>query len=420
VYEKGVPPVTTEAGFLRALALFLELIPGATVASALISHGTNGVMPTIPLSLERVNALIGKEIPKNDVIRILENLDCHVVVNPESQNLKAESVTVTPPLHRMRDLQGAHDLIEEIGRIYGYDRIENVMPMAELRIPERDQRMHKMRDQLRSAQYFETVPLSFLSEQQFRKAGFDPAHAIRIENPLGDDTALLQTSTLPALLIHAEKNLLATGTLRTFHWSHVFGKDTPEHLELSMLISTRDATDLLHDPFLQTKESMITALHAAGYTVTIAPTKNLPAYAHPGRIADVMFGKEIVGQIFEVHPTIRSTFNIPGRAAATIINLHALLKHEPKVMHAEPLPLFPSVIYDVTFTRTHDKHIAALLEKAEKASDLLESVVVHDLYQKSGSDTYNATLRFTYRSAERTLTEDEAKKAHDVVLKAIN
>ncbi len=415
VYEKGIQPITAEVGFNRALELMLDLIPGAKLISEKEEWGTNGHTPTIPLSIERTQTLIGKEIAEKDIVRILTDLDCAVETGP-----KKGTLTVTPPLARGRDLQGAHDLIEEVGRIYGYDRIENVMPMANLRIPERDQRMHKLRDVLKADGYFETVPLSFLSKQQMQKAKIDFSNAVEIENPLGNDTALLQTSTFPALLIHAEKNLRTAETLRTFHWSQVFAKGKPEHLEMSLLTTTRDTTNLLNDPFLETKETLIAALRTAGYDVTIAPTKTIPAYAHPGRTADVLFEKKVIGQIFEVHPTVRQTFDIPGRAAAAIINMHELFAHAPKKILAKPLALFPAVVYDVTLTRTHSDHIENLLEKARKASDLLESVVVHDLYQKAGSDTYNATLRFTYRSAEKTLTEDEAKKAQETVEKAIS
>ncbi len=412
VYEKGIQPITAEEGFNRALELILELVPGAKIASEKEEWGTNGTAPVLTVSTDHVNALIGKVIPDAEIIRILEDLGCTV-------SGKKETLSVTIPLQRLRDLKEERDLIEEIGRVYGYDKVENIMPMADIRIPHRDNRIHKLRDVLKSAMYLETVPLSFLSKNQMEKTGFDAKEAIEIENPLGDDTALLQTSTLPALLIHAEKNLLAAGTLRTFHWSHVFAKKIPEHLELSMLTSTRESTDLLHDPFLETKEAMKQALCASGYCVSIAPTKTIPAYAHPGRVADVLFNKEVIGQIFEVHPTIRKTFEIPGRAAAAIINIHDLFAHDPKKILAKPLSLFPAVTYDVTMTKTHSDSIDALLEKARKASPLLENVVVHDLYQKSGSDTYNLTLRFTYRSEEKTLTEDEAKKAHEAVTKAI-
>jgi phenylalanyl-tRNA synthetase beta chain len=415
VYEKGVPPVTTERGFMRAVELFCELIPGATIASSLLSEGTNGTPPTIPLSVEKVNARIGAKIPEQRMIEILEDLGCTVKKGPAKGTL-----TVTAAPHRMRDIAGDHDLIEEIGRIFGYENVENVMPTAELRIPERDQRIHRMRDALKGIGYMETVPLSFVSKQLLEKSGCDPALAVEIENPLGDETALLQTSTLPHLLAHAEKNLLAAGTLRTFHWSHVFEKGKPEHLELSMMIVTRENTGLLDDPFLQTKEDMLGAIKAAGYDVTITSIKDVPSYAHPGRIATIMLGKEAIGNIFEVHPSIRAHFDLPNRAAAATVNLHALLKHPPAAHHAQEIPLFPAVVYDVTLTRTHKDNIDTLLQKAK--NELLESVVIHDLYAgKPLTDgQYNVTLRFTYRSPERTLTEDEAKAAHEKVVKAIS
>ena len=424
VYEKCVPPITTEKGFMRALELMLELIPGAKIVSALESKGDNGKAPTISLSLDRVQSLIGADIPEKTVIKILEDLECTVVSKNDnskeakSQKLKAKSFIITPPLHRLRDIKDSRDLIEEIGRIYGYANVENVMPMADIRIPERDQRIHNMRDTLKAINYIETVPLSFTSKQLLEKSGFDPAHAIEIENPLGDETALLQTSTLPQLLAHAEKNLLQAGTLRTFHWSHVFEKGKPEHLELSMLLATREETKLLDDPFLLMKEEMLRALKAAGYDLTIAETKDIPAYAHPGRIAAVMFGKEKVGDVFEVHPTIRKHFDLPNRAAAAIINLHALLKNPPIAQTIKNLSLFPAVVYDVTITRTQKDSLDALLKKAQQGNELLESIVVQDLYSgKPLTDgQYNLTLRFTYRSQERTLTEEEAKAAHEKVM----
>ena len=428
VYEKCVPPITTEKGFMRALELMLELIPGATIVSALESKGDNGKAPTISLALNRVQALIGTDISEKTVIKILEDLECSVTRNEKENSkkttpysLQPTTYVVTPPLHRLRDIKDSRDLIEEIGRIYGYANVENVMPMADVRIPERDQRIHNMRDTLKAINYIETVPLSFTSKQLLEKSGFAPVHAIEIENPLGDETALLQTSTLPQLLAHAEKNLLQAGTLRTFHWSHVFEKGKPEHLELSMLLATREETKLLDDPFLLMKEDIQRALKAAGYDLTIAETKDIPAYAHPGRIAAVMFGKEKIGDVFELHPTIRKHFDLPNRAAAAIINLHALLKNPPITKTIRQLSLFPAVVYDVTITRTQKDSLDALLKKAQQGNELLENIVVQDLYSgKPLTDgQYNLTLRFTYRSQERTLTEEEAKAAHEKVIKSI-
>lgn len=414
VYEKGMPHITAGLGFARALRLFLELCPDADITSGHLQWGSDGEAPTIPLSLENVRGRIGVDIAEKDITRILKDLDFDVRKGP-----KKGTLTVVPPLHRLRDIEGEHDIIEEVGRIFGYDNVPDVMPEAVLRIPDRDLRVHRMRDQLKADAYVEIVPLSFVSSQLLTKAGFDPAEAVEVENPLGDETALLQTSTLPHLLAHAEKNLLLAGDrLRTFHWSHVFHKDEPERLELGLLHATRGQTDLLHDPFLQLKKEVLDAMDA---TVDIQAAKDIPSIAHPGRCAVIRYDKDIIGYLFEIHPQIREKFDIAGRAAAAIIDLTTLLAIRPLTKAVRSLPSFPSVSYDVTLTRTHKQHITHLLAEARRASELLEDVVIHDLYAgkplKEGE--YNATLRFTYRSLEKTLTEDEAKAAHANVLAAI-
>ncbi|HVW66940.1 MAG TPA: phenylalanine--tRNA ligase subunit beta [Candidatus Peribacteraceae bacterium] len=417
IYEKGMPAIAASLGFARALRLFVELCPNASVTSGQLQWGTDGSAPTIPVSLEHIQSRIGVDIAEKDVTRILKDLEFDVRKGPKKGNL-----TVTPPLHRLRDIEGEHDVIEEVGRIFGFDNVPEVMPEAMLRIPQRDNRIHSLRDQLKADRFVEIVPLSFVSAQLLKKAGLDPSEAVEVENPLGDETALLQTSTLPHLLAHAQQNLLLAGdTLRSFQWSHVFHKDEPERLELGLLHTSRVQTDLLHDPFLQLKEELLHAIGAANEAIDIEAAKDVPAIAHPGRAAVIRHGNDIVGYLFEIHPMIRANFDMVGRAAAAVLDLTTLFALKPASKPVEALPAYPSISYDVTLTRTHQKHIAHLLQEARRASELLEDVVIHDLYAgkplKEGE--YNATLRFTYRSAEKTLTDDEAKAAHAKVMKSI-
>ncbi len=416
IYEKGVPPITTEQGFIRALELFLELLPNAKLVSSLESYGDNGKAPTIELTTEQICMSLGIDIPEKIIVKILEDLGFKVK-KAGSRKPEASVLSVTAPLHRLRDIRGSHDIIEEVGRIYGYDKLEGVMPTAELRIPERDNRLHTMRDTLKSQNYFEIVPLSFVSEHVMKKVMMPVTHAIEIENPLGEETALLQTSTLPHLLVHAEKNIrLVEETLKTFHWSHVFTKGKPERVEFSSLIASRTDTDLLHDPFLEAKENIMLAAKHAGYEIDVKEMKDIPAYAHPGRTAELTYEGKVIGTVFEIHPTIRATFDLPARAAAATLDISTLFALSAKHASAKPLPLFPAVSYDITIPRTHSSHVADLLAKAKSESTLLESIVIHDLYQKKNEDAYQLTLRLTYRSQERTLTEDEVKKEHEKVL----
>jgi len=415
VYEKNVPKVMAKEALIRAVELFLAHVPGARIVSKMESFGDDGKATPIELPASRLARLLGVQIPDEEVKRILEALGFNV----KSKKAKNDTVfTVTPPLTRLNDIRNDQDLVEEVGRIYGYDAIEAVLPSAKIAPPQRDQRLHRLRDGLKEAGYVETLPLSLVGSALIEKADMNDSFAVAVENPISEDLRLVQTSTLPSLLEHAQRNILQAGAvLRTFHCSNVFEKGPKGRMELSVLLADIEGESeksLKHDPFLQLKQDLLDALHGTGYVAEILPENNPPSYAHPGRSADIRIDGQRLGRLFEVHPSVRSRFDLPHRAAAVILNVSELLDIPTRSTVPVPVPAFPSVAYDVTMTRTHQLPVEPLLKKAEQEVELLESVKVVDLYTgkplKDGE--YNLTLRFTYRAPDKTLTETEAQKAH--------
>jgi phenylalanyl-tRNA synthetase beta chain len=410
VYEKGVPNMVALQGLHRALELFLAHVPGAKITSKLDEWGDDGVTKSIPLSPEKVSALLGTDIPEKDIQRILTDLGCLA-------EGKGDTLKVSPPLWRLGDLTASHDLIEEIGRIYGYDNIEEKMPAASIVPPDRDQRLHVLREALKERSFTELCPLSLLGDSLLQKCEIDTT-SVEVGNPIGEETALMQPSMIPTLLDHAQRNMLnISDVLKTFHAGHVFTKDG-EHTEIGALIARRTESDLKSDPFLMLKSELASALEKMGYALTFATAKKSPSFAHPGRSADVLFGKEVVGHVSEVHPTIRDRFDLPQRAAVLTLNLSDLLAHEPTPYMLEKVQQFPAVSYDCTFTLDTKVDSKVLLEKARTKSSLLKDAQIIDLYAGSPLERgqYNLTLRFTYSSPERTLSEEEAKKEHENVL----
>ncbi len=413
VYEKGIPRIRAKEGFMRALALMLELIPGAKIISSMEEAGDEGASPTIDLELARVTSVLGQEIPAETIKKNLTDLGCAV------KGGKGKMLAVTPPPYRP-DLKSPIDLIEEIGRIFGYDNIASQMPDASTVPPARDTRVNVLRDNLKEEGYWEVLPLSLTSATLLQHAGFDPQDAITVQNAISDETSLLQTSTLPSLLEHAQRNRLqAADVIRTFTVGHVFSKSIPEHAELSMMHCTladeQSGSDRLkHEPLLLLKRDLHTALEAIGYVVHEQQTTTSPGFAHPGRAATLMVGQTPIGLLCEVHPDIRERFELPGRAAVVIIDLAALLALPPSSRLMRPLPQFPSVQYDVTTTKTKRDAVGSMVTKLRGSDPLLESVEVVDLYtgKPLTDDQYNLTLRFTYRAPDRTLTETEAQAVH--------
>ena len=402
IYEKKVPHVSAELGFYRAIELFLEHVPGAKIVSQLESFGDSGAQTPIALSVPKTQSLLGAEISGEQMQNILEGLGFVVEGNSDELN-------VTPPLHRLGDITGAHDLVEEIGRIYGYNNIENTLPDASIVPPARDQRVNKMRDRLVDQEYIELLPLCLVGPDLLNRANISAVKCTELENPIGAETSIMSPSTLPTLLEHAEKNLLQFETLlRTFHVSTVFAEKAKEVKHLGALVTAKGKTDLKNDPFLLLKQELTEALQSAGYELTIDLCKTPPGYASAGRCAQLIVEGKEVGTLFEVHPEVRSRFGLSARAAACELNLSRVLEIDAATTIFADLPAFPAVTYDTTLEMTQQKSVANLLEQIRKSSKLLESVEVADLY--GNADAYKLTLRFTYRAEDRTLKEEEAKK----------
>lgn len=416
VYEKGVSPVITREGFFRALELFLELAPGARIVSKLESMGDDGKAKPVTLKLKRLQSLLGMTIEPAKAAAILRDLG--FTVEDKGTALKA-----TPPLWRLGDIRGDHDLIEEIGRVLGYDSVEAVMPLGSLVPPPRDHRVHQMRDALKEEGFFEVLPLSLVSEALLKRANlFDAMPPLAIENPLGEELKYLQPSVLPGLFEHASQNLpLVEDSLSTFECAHVFEKNQGEWFECGMLIADRRETDLKHTPFLRLKAAIILALKQAGFHAVVQQASTTPPFGHPGRSSDILVNGTAVGFLTEVHPEVRARFDLPQRAAAATLDLTTLLSLPSRTAIAKSVPQFPAVTYDVTVMRTQREQTGELLKKLRAASTLLESVDIVDLYDGKPLEPgrFNLTLRFTYRAPDRTLTEEEAKKEQEKVAKLL-
>lgn len=420
IYEKGVPPVVVEQGFLRALELFLELVPGAKIVSTKEDIGSDGEAEPIMLDPAHITRLLGVDIPLSTSVSILEHLGFTV----EKGKGKNGHLTVTAPLWRMRDCTMPQDIIEEIGRIYGYNDIEPAMPIADVRIPDRDDRVKTLRYALRAEGFTELVPLSFVSANLLSKAGFDPDDAPAVQNPISEELKLLQTSTLPSLLEQATKNVhLAHTHLKTFHCAHVFHGSKKEHLELGLLVTSTTAdkegsASLLESVLLTVKMDLLTALASLGYTPVMTSENPKTDYMHPGRTAAIHVNNMHIGHLFEIHPQIATQFDLPGRAAAVIIDITKLLEQPAEQIIAKPVPQYPAVTYDVTRSMAQTEKTGPLLESLKKVDPLLEQAEIVDLFTGKPLERgiYNLTVRFTYRAPDRTLTENEALSAHQKVL----
>lgn len=416
IYEKGIPPVMAERGLLRALDLFLTLVPGARSSSSLLSRGNNGSSKRIPLSLDRASRTIGIDILKKDAITIFKNLGCTV------KTPKSDRLVVTPPPHRP-DLRAEHDLIEELARVHGYDRLPAKMPSAPCLPPPRDHSLQRLRAQAKEEGFLEILPLSLVGPKLLRRCGFTENGCIRVENNLGEDLSLLQPSALPRLLEHAEKTFRMTGSpLRTFTIARVFSSPQEEAPVLALLLVHKNTPSLRSSPVLLLKSHLAAILQSAGYSPACRPPSVPPPQAHPEQCTELVCHDRAVGELFTLHPDVCAKFDLPSSAAASI-NLSALFAIAPDTKVFRPLPTHPGIRYDVTFSRKHSSApLQRVLENARGASPLLADLSVADLFDGKPlpKGEYNVTIRCVYRDPAKTLTEEEAKKEHEKVTRALS
>lgn len=416
VYEKGVPHITTEVGFFRTLELFLELVPGATVVSKLDSRGDNGNPPSITLHLEKINSLLGKEISKKEVEKTLSTLG-FATSHPKNEKSKMKTYKVSPPPWRLGDIHGEHDIIEEIGRIHGYDMIPPVTPLGALVLPARDQHFNSIRDLLKAESYIEILPVSLIRNTLLEQCHIDYRNAIRIENPLGEESALLIPSTLPLLLEHAQKNMTQQEHIfKTFTIAHTFAEGREEFAELGMLLIQKDKDNLPSSAFLQIKSHLQEILDHIGLTLTLEPLASPPPFGHPGRSASIVTNGKPLGFLSEIHPSVRTSFDLPP-CATVLLNVSPLLGLDPRPLIVQPLPRFPTITYDLTIKRNNSKSMDSLLAHLRSCSPLLLDITVRDVFASRPTDPqFNLTLRCTYGASDRTLTEEEVQKEHSKIL----
>ncbi len=417
VYEKGIPDEAAERGFARALELALAHLPGATITSSLMSFGKLGETPAIRLSIPKLASLLGMEIPVRDIRRILKDLECSVTGS-------GNALSVRPPMHRRRDLKNATDLAEEIGRLYGYEKIKSQLPSAVLRVPERPVRLHRLRDGLAALGANEVCPLSLVGPQLLKRAGIDPAGSTQVKNPLGEDTSLHHPTGLPQLLEHASRLTVGRSErLWTFQAAHVSGQGRKEEaMELSTVyIEPSQPVPLKKLPMLALATRLEELWARDGQQLSREPLASAPGWVHPGRSAALVLEGKRVGIVAELHPAVIAAFGLPERTAAATVDLSQALAQTLMPRPIRPIATFPAISYDVTVRADAETGTAALLEKIRRADPLLESAAVADVYvgpdHKDGA--YNLTLRLTYRAPDRTLTEAELQPLHAKVVKEV-
>lgn len=456
-FEKGLDRNLVPLALDMACALLTEICGGV------VSRGTVDVLAAevhpwpVPLRPERVDLILGEQIPAGETKSILERLGCRVELvswDGDDADLAAvdgelETLMVTVPTFRT-DLQREIDLIEEVARIHGVDRLLPTMPPRRGRggLTRGQRLVREAEDLLRGAGLSEVITYTFIDPSWLpllRLAeGDERLDAIPLSNPLSVDQSVMRTMMLPGLLATAARNrtvredrihLFEIG--KTYHpavdlarMSAATGREAlsvlPQEVRRASVLLSGEwgeeswAGTPVPTDFYLAKGLADRLCRALGVNATYQPAAE--PFLHPGKSAWIDCPQGRLGWVGEVHPLVLKAFELPAGAIAVELDLDLL------VVAAEAVPIFtdlltyPAVEQDLALVVSRDRAAQEVVDAVRRAAGpLLADVRVFDVYEGSQIDEgkRSLALRLVFRSEERTLSEAEVNEVRERLLPAL-
>jgi phenylalanyl-tRNA synthetase beta chain len=441
-YERGVNRAELEIANRRALSLISELASGIIVQQEIADTRPEPSTwsRSIALRLDRVNQILGPidlgedtgELQEQDVERILTALGCQLTPsgNLPEQDTTQRTWSVSVPPYRYRDLEREIDLIEEIARLYGYNKFCDTLPeKAEAGyLPLDEELIRKLRA------FFRAEGLTELIHYSLVKPGED--RNIVLSNPLFVEYSALRTDLISGLIDAFQYNLeQGNGALNGFEIGQIFWQEEDGLQETEALAGIVGGDISVGKWSKSGREEPITWFEAKGILENVFQQLGLEIEfqpdrrddrLHPGRTASLWIRGTSLGIFGQLHPQLRREKGLPDSVYVFQLDLDVLLdslgQDEILVPTFSPYSTYPASDRDIAFFAPVKISVSEIQKVITKASkDLLESVQLFDEYRGENVPEGQRSLAFRliYRASDRTLTEAEVEPVHNKVREAL-
>lgn len=421
-YEKGLDP----EGCLRTLERAFELVEllgaGEPVRTHIDLNYNEKQRNRIPFDPEWINKFLGTDISREEMCDTMKMLEIEV-----------DGDTCISPSFRI-DLERPADLAEEVARIYGYNNIPStvIKGVANASLTPKQKFRRTLENATVAVGCYGILTYSFISPKYFDKIALPADSSLRktvvISNPLGEDTSVMRTTTLPSMLETLSLNYKNRNAAVALY---EIGKEylptapdklpeEPDRLTIGMYGDDADFFTLkgMVETILETA-----GLHDCTYKAcgTDAPFDEICAL-HPGRSAVIYAGETPIGYLGEVHPTVQKNYEIGTRTYVAKLLIDEMQPLAQTEITYQPLPKFPAITRDLSLVCA-DKVPVGDLQAAMKnaVGNILEQITLFDVYKgeqiAAGMKSVSFSIRM--RSHEGTLTDEQADAAMKRVLKAL-
>ena len=415
-FSTGVDFDTVSKALDRGAGLISKLSGGKILKGVIDVNERDRKPKVLVLRSERVNKILGTNMHTEEMASILRKLQFKVG--------KGKEAKVEVPLFRAADITREIDLIEEIARVYGYERVKAGMPA----VPPKEEKENvldelkvRVREILVGHGLTEVVTYSMINLRSLEALGL-PKEAIPLSNPLSENESVLRTTLMPSLLQVLNYNFRRQiKDLAIFEIDKTFVKSgnlPKEKLTLGVALSGDTGFE-----WQKGKEEKFDLYHLKGITKDIAESLGAEikveegdsAPFHPGKCALIKLEKSQIGVMGELHPDAQKAYDLSENVYLLEIEIEPLIKYLKKRPLYKPLPKFPSVDRDMAIIipegKTHEEILATI---KEAGGALVEEVRLFDLYRGSPIPSGHISLAFSikYRDPDRTLTDEEINTKH--------
>ena len=422
-FEKDLDVEMAAYACHRACFLLEELKAGVVVNGVVDAYPVAYQAGTVSMRLNRAAALLGVSIPLVEQLDSLERLGFDATC-------KGDHIEVQVPSHR-GDIKIEADVIEEVGRIYGFHNIES----APLRMEVREGRYSKARiredhakEIMRGLGYNEIMTYSFISEKiydQLRIPKSSPKRQlIRLLNPLGEDFSIMRTTLLGNMMKVVSRNMNhGVKEMAAFELGNVFipksipVTELPTEKMLMVIAEVGEKADFFS--FKGSVESLLAGLNVS--KVEYEPETADPSF-HPGQCARILIDGQEVGRMGQIHPIVAENFDLDQAVFAAELDLQAFHTLAVDKKTYQPLPKYPAITRDLALL-VPVALPSKSLEKAMKESGgkLVEATKLFDVYMGAQVPEGWKSLAYSisYRATDRTLTDDEIGKVQNKILQRL-
>ncbi|HSH56093.1 MAG TPA: phenylalanine--tRNA ligase subunit beta, partial [Candidatus Limnocylindrales bacterium] len=449
-FNKGQSPLQNRAVAARVVRDFERYtdgrVAGPVVDDVHLGHDVlerRAVRPDVSVEVAFINQRLGLELATEDIVQLLMNVECKVedirrtmVDETDGTKIETDILTIRAPFWRT-DIEIPEDIVEEVGRLHGFDKLPLQLPKRDLIPAVQNERLAlkaALRKTLRQSGANELLTYSFVHERLLTRAGQDPTQAYQLSNALSPDLQYYRLSLTPSLLDRVHTNVRAgydTMALYELGKSHVKGQldadGLPEEfnrLALVFAATPKAAQSYAGASYYQARLYLDTVLSTLGSDMKLTyqplhqfepeslPMHQLLAPFEPNRSAVVSCGDTVIGVVGEYKATVRRAFKLPEFAAGFEIDTAALkLSNQSSYV---PVPRFPKIEQDVCLRVSADTPYEAVhatlrdaLQTESSAYGLMKLGLI-DIFQREDDVAHKQiTFRLTIASDSRTLTDAE-------------